>query len=208
MLFPYGEVMSDQSSPLLDARDPATCLGADAVVESTHPAVFALAAELQSDAADDEDFARAAFEWVRDHVSHSYDVRDPRVTLTASEVLEHRVGLCYAKSHLLAAVLRAGGVPTALCYQRLSHGGGHVLHGLVAVHLDGRWHRQDPRGNKDGVDAQFSLGAERLAFSVDAAAGEIDYPTLHISPAGAVVEALQATDDILAVYDVGLPTGL
>ena len=62
-------------------------------------------------------FTRAAFEWVRDSIGHSYDVSDPRITLSATEVLEHRVGLCYAKSHLLAALLRAEGIPTGLCYQ-------------------------------------------------------------------------------------------
>lgn len=200
--------MSDGSSPQLDALDPALCLAPDAVVESTHPAVVALTRGLRSMAEDDTAFARAAFEWVRDEVGHSYDVGDPRVTLTASEVLEHRVGLCYAKAHLLAAVLRAGGVPAALGYQRLEHHGGHVLHGLVAVHLDGRWHRQDPRGNKEGVDAQFSLVGERLAFPIDPSLGEVDYPTLFVEPAAVVVEALRSTEDILAVYDHGLPTGL
>lgn len=200
--------MSDAASPRLDALDPALCLGADEVVESGHPAVVALAGELRSAAPDDREFARLAFTWVRDQVGHSYDAGDPRVTLTASEVLEHRVGLCYAKSHLLAALLRAGGVPAALCYQRLAHGESHVLHGLVAVHLDGGWHRQDPRGNRPDIDAQFSLAGEQLAFPVDPDQGEVDYPRLHIAPARVVVDSLRATDDILSVYDAGLPAGL
>lgn len=200
--------MSDTTSPVLDQLDPALCLDADAVVESTHPAVAALAGSLRAGHATEVEFAERAFAWVRDEVRHSYDVGDPRVTLTASEVLEHRVGLCYAKSHLLAAVLRAGGVPAALCYQRLAHGDDHVLHGLVALNLGGRWHRQDPRGNKEGVDAQFSLGREVLAFPVDPAAGEIDYPQLFAEPAPVVVDVLRRTDDILSVYDAGLPTGL
>jgi transglutaminase-like putative cysteine protease len=197
--------MSD-AAPL--TIDPALCLGADAVLESGHPAVRKLACELRDRTAGDAEFAQMAFEWVRDEVGHSYDVGDPRVTLTASEVLEHRVGLCYAKSHLLAAVLRAGGIPAALCYQRLAHGDDHVLHGLIAVYLAGGWHRQDPRGNKDGVDAQFSLGSEMLAFSVDPSVGEIDYPQLFVEPAPVVVDVLRSTDDILSLYDAGLPTAL
>ncbi|RBY96060.1 transglutaminase [Blastococcus sp. TF02-8] len=192
----------------MTAADPAEYLGADDVVQSSHPDVVALATRLREEHSDDAEFARAAFEWVRDAVAHSVDAQDPRVTLTSSEVLREGVGLCYAKSHLLAAVLRAGGVPTGLCYQRLRDGDGHVLHGLVAVHLDGRWHRQDARGNKPGVAAQFSLHGERLAFAVDPAAGEIDYPDLFTSAAAPVVEVLRGATDVLALCTGGLPTGL
>ncbi|MFE3542240.1 transglutaminase family protein [Nocardia sp. NPDC059177] len=170
--------------------------------------MIALAAELRRGAPDDIGFARAAFHWVRDEVRHSYDAQDPRVTLTAGEVLGERVGLCYAKSHLLAALLRVEGIPAGLCYQRLSHGDGHVLHGLVAVYLNGSWHRQDPRGNKEGIAAEFSLTGEQLAWSIDPALGEIDYPELFASPAPSVVNALTGTADVLSIYDVGLPTGL
>lgn len=189
--------------------DPARFLAGDDVVQTSHPAVVELARSLRARTDGDEELARAAFEWVRDEVGHSYDVGSGRATLTAADVLEHRVGLCYAKSHLLAALLRSEGVPTALCYQRLSHGeGAFVLHGLVAVHLRGAWHRQDPRGNKEGVDAQFSLDGERLAWAVDAAAGEVDYPSLHERPAVCVVDVLGSADDVLALYDEGLPTAL
>lgn len=197
-----------QTTPPFDTADPADHLGADEIIETGHPAVRALAARLRRCAAADAAFAQAAFEWVRDEVDHSYDVRDPRVTLTAGEVLEQRVGLCYAKAHLLAALLRAEGIPTGLCYQRLAHGDGHVLHGLVAVHLDGVWHRQDPRGNTGDIDAQFSLGAERLAFGVDESLGEVDYPMLFTTPARCVVDTLRGAVDVLALYDSGLPTGL
>lgn len=183
-------------------------LGEDEFIHVTQPAVCNLARELRQSAGGDVAFARAAFEWVRDQVAHSYDVADPRVTLTASEVLEQRVGLCYAKSHLLAALLRSEGIPTGLCYQRLVHGDGHVLHGLVATYLGGAWHRQDARGNKQGVDAQFSLGSERLAWSVDTSVGEVDYPQIFASPVRPVIDTLRDTEDILAIYDTGLPTGL
>lgn len=201
--------MSNATSPAVDPADPARFLAPDDVVQADHPAVVVLARDLRAQAHDDEDLARRAFTWVRDEVAHSYDVRDPRVTLRAADVLEHRVGLCYAKSHLLAALLRAEGVPTALCYQRLTDDrGGHVLHGLVAVHLRGAWHRQDPRGNKPGVDARFSLDDERLAWPVDPTLGEVDYPTLHVRPVRCVVDTLTGADDVLALYDDGLPTEL
>jgi transglutaminase-like putative cysteine protease len=186
---------------------PDPYLAADDVVQADHPAVRAAAAGLRERHPGDAGFAKAAYEFVRDEVRHSYDVEDPRVTVTAAEVLEHRVGLCYAKSHLLAALLRAQGVRTGLCYQRLAAGDGtFVLHGLVAVHLDGQWRRQDPRGNKPGVDAQFSLDRPRLAFAVDAEAGECDYDEVFAAPDPGMLAVLRAADDVLALRDGGLPT--
>ncbi|MFI5914162.1 transglutaminase family protein [Dactylosporangium sp. NPDC051541] len=181
-------------------------LAADEVVQADHPAIRAAAAGLRTRHAGDVEFARAAYEFVRDEVRHSFDAGDPRVTVTAADVLEHRVGLCYAKSHLLAALLRAQGIRAGLCYQRLAAGdGSFVLHGLVAVHLDGDWHRQDPRGNKPGVDAQFALDRPRLAFTLDESAGECDYPAVYAEPDAGVLAVLRATDDVLSLRDGGLP---
>jgi transglutaminase-like putative cysteine protease len=63
------------------------------------------------------------------------------VTCSASEALAAGTGYCFAKSHLLAAVLRANGIPAALCYQRLALDESaeesqrrFSLHGLNAVY--------------------------------------------------------------------------
>lgn len=53
--------------------------------------------------------ARITYEYVRDRISHSWDIQSMIITCRASEVLEKKHGLCYAKSHLLAALLRANG---------------------------------------------------------------------------------------------------
>jgi len=50
------------------------------------------------------------------HPSHPRCQRDV-VTCSASEVLREGTGICFAKSHLLAALLRAVGIPAGLCYQ-------------------------------------------------------------------------------------------
>lgn len=183
-------------------------LGSDDVIECDHPAVAELAGRLRREHAEDVAYARAAYEWVRDRVTHSLDVADPRVTLTASDVLAARTGLCFAKSHLLAALLRAGGIPAGLCYQRLRDGDGQALHGLVAVHLGGAWHRIDPRGNKQGIDAQFSLEQERLAYTIDPRHGEMDYPEVYASPSPEVVRALAGATDAAELCDGGLPSDL
>ncbi|GAB3755446.1 transglutaminase-like domain-containing protein [Microlunatus parietis] len=191
---------------ILTAEPSQDYLGLDTVIDGDHPQVAGLGAELRAAHRDDHEFARAAFEYVRDEVAHSFDVGDPRVSVTASETLENRVGLCFAKSHLLAALLRGQGIPAALCYQRLTDdGSSHVVHGLVAIKLDGRWHRQDPRGNTGGIDARFSVTGERLAWPVRPELGERDDPRLHATPLPSVITTLRSTDDILRLRNGGLP---
>lgn len=193
------------AGPVLLARSPQEYLGADPIIESTAPEIVRLSGRLCAESPDDTDVARVCFEWVRDRIAHSWDAQDPRVTLTATQVLRERVGLCFAKSHLLVALLRSQQVPAGLCYQRLRDGEGFVLHGLVAVRFDDAWHRLDPRGNTAGVNAQFAVARELLAWRVDPRAGEVDYPRVYAEPAAVVVTALSRADDALALCAGGLP---
>ncbi|MFF9125611.1 transglutaminase domain-containing protein [Streptomyces sp. NPDC014889] len=182
--------------PIQNTPDLSAYLAADEAIDHEHPLVRETAARLAEGVADSYAYARSAYEFVRDGIPHAQDAGDPRVTWRASDVLRLRTGICYAKAHALAALLRAEDIPTALCYQRLTHDdGGHVVHGLVAVRFDGAWHRQDPRGNKPGVDAQFSLAGERLAFVPDPKSNEVDYPVLYAEPHLAVLAALKAAPD-------------
>lgn len=191
------------------ARGPDAYLGQDAVVDFGHAEIGRLAAGFRARHTDDVDLARAAFEHVRDEIRHSWDAQDPRVSVTASDTLAHGAGLCFAKAHLLAAVLRSQGIPTGFCYQRLADGEGtFVLHGLVAVFLDGGWHRQDPRGNKPGVEAEFSLGEERLAWRVRPELGERDYDGVLAAPSSRVITTLRATRNVLDLCRGGLPSDL
>jgi transglutaminase-like putative cysteine protease len=155
------------------------------VIDSDAAPVVDLAAVLAGDASDDEVIARRCFLWVRDNVRHSSDGEIPTVTCSASEVLKHRVGFCFAKSHLLAALLRARGVPAALCYQRLAldeRGNAFCLHGLVSVFLQRHgWYRIDPRGDKAGISTDFCPPTERLAFA-PRVAGEMDIAARFATP--------------------------
>lgn len=148
--------------------------------------------------------AKGCFEWVRDNIQHSWDYKLNPVTCRASSVLAHKTGYCYSKSHLLAALLRANHIPTGFCYQRLSlEGSGppYCLHGLNAVYLqDYGWYRIDARGNKEGVDAQFTPPMEQLAFPIEVSL-EADLPEIWSEPLPIVIDALNAYDDIEALYD-------
>ena len=187
---------------------PQGYLAGDDVVDLDHPAVRALHDRLAADDPDDATYARGAFEHVRDRVAHSFDVDDPRVTVRASEVAEAGVGLCYAQSHLLVALLRSRGIPSGLCYQRLADGsGGHVVHGLAAVCVDGRWHRLDPRG----VDLPFDLVLERLVYVPDPDLGERDVPGVFAAPVVEVLAPLRSVTDVRRArlaHDVPPPTGV
>lgn len=190
---------------LLFVDSRAGYLGADGIVQADLPDIRQLASSLRQRQLDDMEFARAAFEWVRDNVAHALDVGDRRVTWRAADVLKERVGLCFAKSHLLVAMLRAEGVPSGFCYQRLADGESHVLHGLVAAQLPRGWVRLDPRGNKPGLQVEFSARGA-VAFATDAAAGEVDYPWVFESPEPDLVRALKTATDTMSLCAHGLPS--
>lgn len=168
-------------------------LRATETIDSAHPAVVAAAEMIAGDATDDEEIARRCFLWVHDTVRHSSDHSLPVVTCTASDVLNHRAGFCYAKSHLLVALLRARGVPAALRYQRLAFdhtASGFFLHGLVAVYLKRHgWYRVDPRGDKPGISSAFSPPVECLPYTPKLA-GEMDLPERFPDAMACVVDTL------------------
>ncbi len=175
--------------------DMQAYLGASRHIDVDDPQVAATARRLAQGAQSREDVVRACFEYVRDEIAHSADFRRNPVTCSASTVLQHGTGFCYAKSHLLAALLRANGIPAGLCYQRLATGDAqapYCLHGLNAVWLEGQgWYRLDPRGNKPGVESRFDPPREALPFTPDGA-GEGDLPGVWAEPLPAVVASLEA----------------
>ena len=162
------------------------------VVNYDHPDVQNLATELSVNSNSIEEVAQNCFEWVRDYIAHTMDARRSEVTCSASQVLQLGHGFCYAKSHLLAALLRANGIATGFCYQRLADDlCGFGLHGFNAVYLPTLgWYRVDVRGNKQGVNAQFIPPKEQLAFT-NHAKGEVDYGMILAEPWPTVVHALQ-----------------
>ncbi|HIJ57815.1 MAG TPA: transglutaminase family protein [Deltaproteobacteria bacterium] len=162
------------------------------IIDWQTPAVLNQAYKLAKDVSGPFEIARACFEWVRDCIKHSGDDEATITTCRASEVLTEGTGWCFAKSHLLGALLRANRIPAGFCYQRLSlgDGNGFTLHGLNAVHLpDIGWYRIDGRGNKAGVDAQFCPPEEKLAY-LPREEGEIGFPEIWPDPAPIVVECL------------------
>jgi len=167
------------------------------IIDHDHPSIQSLAKRLAQGKESDEAIAKACFMFVHDEIRHSGDHKDPVTTIKASEVLKERTGWCYAKSHLLAALLRANGIPVGLAYQRLScleyEEGVYCLHGLNWVYLKAYgWYRVDARGNKEGVDAQFMPPVEKLAFVPQE--NEYDIEGNFSDPLPEVLEALHCND--------------
>ena len=177
-------------------------LEATEYIDWQQPDVLKKAQSLAAGLLTDEVVANACFEFVRDEIKHSWDYQMNPVTCKASDVLLHGTGYCYAKSHLLAALLRANQIPAGLCYQRLTISNDQppfCLHGLNAVYLKQHgWYRIDPRGNKEGVDAQFIPPLEQLAFPI-LSDGEADLPEIWSEPLTAVVGVLKRYSDFLDV---------
>ncbi len=153
---------------------------------------------------DDNDVIKRCFEFVRDNIKHSWDYKLNPVTCRASDVLLHGTGYCYAKSHLLAALLRKNGIPTGLCYQRLSlydSGAPYCLHGLNAVYLkEHGWYRIDARGNKEGVNALFCPPVEALAFPAHGRE-MCDLPEIWAEPLPVITDVLERYDDVEQVFN-------
>ncbi len=163
-------------------------------IDWQHPSIITKAESITKDYSGTIEIAQQCFEWVRDNIRHTADFKDNEITCKASDVLAAGTGYCYAKSHLLAALLRSKRIPSGLCYQRLSkeeNGVPFCLHGLNAIYLpEIGWYRIDPRGNKPGVDAQFCPPTEKLAFAIKFP-GEMDLPEIWSEPLPVVVNVLQ-----------------
>lgn len=173
-------------------------------IDWQHPLVIRKAIELAGDGCDDEAIAKRCFEFVRDSIKHSWDYRLNPVTCKASDVLLYGTGYCYAKSHLLAALLRANHIPAGLCYQRLTIDNDvppYCLHGLNAVYLKQYgWYRMDARGNKAGVNAEFVPPIEKLAFPIVSAL-EKNFPDIFVEPLDVVVTALTTYQTVAQVFE-------
>lgn len=162
--------------------------------------------ELQKGTDDEITLIKKIYEFVRDEIHHSGDIGEMSVTCKASEVLEAGHGICCAKAHLFAAMLRYFGVPTGFCYQKLSSSRDvniKFLHGLNAVYLKDldKWIRLDARGNKPGRNAQFSIYEEKISKKVNKEFGEEDSPVIFAEPNQTVIEILKTSKDMKELWD-------
>ncbi|MBQ8780916.1 MAG: transglutaminase domain-containing protein [Oscillospiraceae bacterium] len=185
----------------------------DTVINYSAQSVAQLSDELYQNADSELSYIKAAYEYVRDKISHSADINEDIITCTASEVLQAGHGICFAKSHLLAALLRCKDVPTGFCYQKLilddETAPVLIYHGLNGVYINEckKWIRLDARGNKEGVNALFSIDNEQLAFPVRPEKREEDGFIIYPDPDVKILEKLRNSKTRTGLWN-DLPTEL
>jgi transglutaminase-like putative cysteine protease len=176
------------------------------VIDWDVPEVRALASSIGGSGSDLE-VAKRCFDWVRDDVSHSFDAAAACVTCSASQTLRERTGICYSKTHLLAALLRANSIPTGFGYQRVAldeHATAFCLHGFNYVHLDDYgWCPADPRGNREGISTVFAPPKESLAFAGNLP-GECTFRMVFADPLPSILNCLADSGSVEELR-LGLP---
>lgn len=192
---PESEVVVTLREPIPESQNLRDYLESSEAIDWRTPEIRRLAGGLIAGAACEAEKAERLYAWVRDEIPHSADAGHQTVTCRASEVLRHRTGICHAKAHLLAALLRAVEIPAGLCYQVLRDDASpqrFVVHGLNGIYLASlaRWIRADARGNKPGVNAQFCTDREQLGFPVNPTLGELTCQTIFARPLPKILECL------------------
>lgn len=184
-------------------KDMQDFLRSTDVVNWETPGVKQLALTLSTGICQTET-AKRSFLWVRDEISHSFDSDASCVTCSASDTLSQRTGICYAKTHLLAAILRANTIPAGFGYQRIAlddSGTAFCLHGFNFVYLDEfGWYPVDPRGNREGISTDFDPPKVHLAFPTRLP-GEKIYKTVFADPLDCVVESLLTSESVSGLRD-------
>lgn len=159
--------------------------------------VKAYALELTKNLSSNEEKAELLYTFVRDEIKHSADINESNVTKYASEVLKYKHGICFAKSILLAAMLRSIPIPAGFGFQKIILDDIKypclVLHSYVFIYLDNidKWIKVDPRGNKSGVNAEFCIDEPKMAFEIRIELDEIDQNINHPYPLESVVKSLK-----------------
>lgn len=183
--------------------DLSIFLSEDHYVDFSAPIIQEKSAVLFDETMPDTEKAKTAFEYVRDEIPHSFDVNTNNITARASDVLKYKTGICHAKSNLLAALLRAQGIHTGFCFQRLTLADddsiGYCLHCYNAIFLQGHWIKVDARGNKKGINAQFSLGEPILAFPIRAEYEEYTWAGIFANPN---ISTMNMLDNAKSIQDI------
>lgn len=164
----------------------------DEIIDYSKTNIARLSEELYQKSDSEEKYIQLAWEYVRDNIPHSTRIDNDTITCSASEVLAAKHGICFARSHLLAALLRNKSIPAGFCYQKIilddETAPVLVYHGLNGVYVKnpGKWIRLDA-----GADTPFSLEDEQLTVPIRPEKGEQDGFTVYPEPDKKVIEKLR-----------------
>lgn len=148
--------------------------------------------------------------FVRDEIDHTWDAKDSTITISASDVLEKKTGISYSKANLLAALMRANGIYTGFCYQRIkrfTYDNKLALHALNAVFEPDvkKWIRLDARGNNYQFQADFSINERNLGYEIRPELGEFEFDDLIAVPLPSTMAVLEKSTNAIKMYYNDLP---
>lgn len=169
------------------------------VIDFDSPEVQEVCSQFEQYKDDQLLLAEKVFDFVQNKFPHTSDCKRTELSITASDVIKNGHGICMAKSHLLAAILRNFKIPTGFCYQILcAKKHNHFYpHGFNAVYFEklGRWIRLDARGIKPGQNAKFSIDQEFLAYQPDNFKNEVDLPMYFTAPFKGMIDCMKKCAD-------------
>ena len=174
-------------------------------IDYMNPLIQDKVRELMNKSEDNWDYIKRSCIFVRDEIPHSWNIKTDVVSKTASEVIENKTAICWTKSCILAALLRANKIPSGISYQLLTRAydasEGYMIHALNTLHIKdlNKWIRLDARGNEENINAYFSLDEEHLAYSIQSELGEIDYRDNHDDLDERLVNILGECENILEI---------
>ena len=119
-------------------------------------------------------------------------------------------GISYSKANLLAALMRANGIYTGFCYQRIkrfTYDNKLALHALNAVFEPDvkKWIRLDARGNNYQFQADFSINERNLGYEIRPELGEFEFDDLIAVPLPSTMAVLEKSTNAIKMYYNDLP---
>lgn len=202
----YADPKNEVSYAYSITRDEWEYLRETDSIDYSNPLIIGKINELKAQSANQTEYIKNAYHFVRDEIKHSWDIKAQVVSKTASEVLKNRTGICWAKSTLLAALLRGNGIQSGISYQKLTRSDedardGYIIHALNTIYVPEirKWIRVDARGNKATVHAQFSTEQEILAFPIRSEMGEVDYHDNHSDLDVRLCQILNSVENIMDI---------
>lgn len=132
-------------------------------VQSDDPGIIALAKEITKDSKTENQKARALHDWVVSHISYAYDELAETTgrglslddvnsePASASLTLKKKSGICIEFAYLMAALLRASGIPAKVMSGETLFG----LHAWNQAYVSGRWINIDSTWDGDGRRGKY-----------------------------------------------------
>ncbi len=135
-------------------------------VQSKHPKIKNLAAEIVRDAQGEFDTAIAIDDWITKNIVYNYTSTSKSQKIDALTTLDKRMGVCTGYSNLFAALARASGLEVKVMTGKARFGGKKYYHQWNEVKINGTWYF---------IDTTWNAGRGRRDYFTNAN----QYPETH-----------------------------